>query len=127
MNFSFVNGGLGDSFADALGDGLHHSVRLHTLDLSRNQIGDEGASSIAAGLIERFNGHLKRLDLSRNRIRDEGGRRLATMLAVNRSIKHCLLSYNQMGEIAGEEFVRALKTNSVVEHIDVNCNLFTLR
>jgi hypothetical protein len=74
LHLSFSKCDIGDVFAIAVGEGLRYCQKLLTLNLSKNNIGDEGAFAIANGLIHRFNSSLKELNLSHNRIGDNGGK-----------------------------------------------------
>ncbi|MBL8679524.1 MAG: protein kinase [Myxococcales bacterium] len=75
---------LGDLGAVTLGEAPHFSW-LHTVDLSSNAIGNEGARAIAQGTLT----GLRHLDLSHNRIGDEGAKilcdseKLASLESIN--------------------------------------------
>ena len=61
---------LGDAFCEVIGPALSANTSLLSLDLSSNQITDEGVCHLARGL--RLNRTLLSLGLAGNRVADEG-------------------------------------------------------
>jgi len=59
---------------------------LNNLDLSGNEIGDEGAKEIAFSL--RINSSLNILDLTDNNIGNEGAKEIAFSLRINFSLNY---------------------------------------
>lgn len=78
---------LDDSFAIPLGDGLDNNARLKVLNISHNQISNEGAISIATALSFKGNKQnntttncLQELNLSHNDIGEKGGIEISKMI-----------------------------------------------
>lgn len=71
--------------------------------MSHNQIGDEGTLSISNSLSLRKT-KLQELNLSKNNIGEQGGKSLAFMLKLNDTLKKVYLHYNSFGKRAGEDF-----------------------
>lgn len=49
------------------------------------------------------------------------------MVTATMTLRECILSYNQLTDACGEDFIRAAKTNGIIEKLDITCNLLTLR
>jgi NLR family CARD domain-containing protein 3 len=90
--------------AQAFGSALRLSYTLQELNLSRNNIGDDGLRVIALGLKENRTSALRRLDLSWNGIKDGGARLLADMLMDNSVLTYLNLRCN----FICDEGIRAL-------------------
>ena len=86
--------------ADAIRDG---SARLTSLDLSSNQIGDQGAAALKL-VLERHHS-LKKLCLNRNQIGNEGAWQLFMGLLLGGSCR-VFLKCNQLDEECQEEILR---------------------
>lgn len=69
-------------------DALKSNKTLTKLDISNNNLGDEGGISFGNAL--KWNSSILFLDLSTNKIGDAGGSEFATMLAQNKTIQVCL-------------------------------------
>ena len=84
--------------AVALASALHHNDTLTTLRLDGNMIGDDGAAALADALDENGNATLKILDLSRNRIGDYGASQLSHAAKLSRSLHTLHLSASCQSE-----------------------------
>lgn len=73
------------------------------MDLSENELGDDGARAIAAMLKE--NSTLLKLNLSGNRFTDLSAEYLSPALTSNTRLQHLDLSHNSLGERAGNSFI----------------------
>lgn len=111
---------LGDSgtipLAQALGAGLMRSLRL--LDLTKNNIGDGGASALARGCRP---SRLSELLLGSNAIRDEGGAALARALAPRCCALRTLIlrSNRALGDGTAVALAAALTTNTRLTTLDL--------
>jgi hypothetical protein len=98
--------GSGLALADGAAELVALSLRLRTLVLSRNDLGDEGVCRIARGL--RSSRLLERLDLAACSLGDEGASALAATLTSRRiaPLRHLDVSLNTR---LGDEGVEALR------------------
>ncbi|CDW80798.1 UNKNOWN [Stylonychia lemnae] len=133
VQFSAQNCMLDDSFCIPLGDGLHNNTRLKSLNISHNQIGNEGAISIATALSFKGNNTnnttncLQELIISHNDIGEAGGIELSKMIQSNKAILRFNLSYNKMGDQTGQDMIRAIGDNDKIEYLDLNKNQINCR
>ena len=67
----------------------------------------------------RRGGPVRLVDLSENNIGDEGGRELATALRINRSIQELHLSHNSMGSAFAAELASALRENVALSSLSL--------
>ena len=91
---------------------------LKTLWLSKNRLGDEGATNLAIGL-ER-NTSLAMLDLEHNNIRGDGAMRVAHSLKSNPSFRALCAAFNWVGDKGGLEIASALKNMCNLQEVDVS-------
>ena len=99
---------------------LQANAALKELDLSRNEIGDEGACELAKML--QANTALKELNLSGNRIGDEGACELAKMLQANTALKELNLSRNGIGDEGACELAKMLQANTALKELGLSGN-----
>jgi Ran GTPase-activating protein (RanGAP) involved in mRNA processing and transport len=92
---------------------------LTQLNLSDTQIGDTGASALAAAISE--NGTLSTLDLAMNDIGEAGARALVVALETNTSLRNLDIRYNKIGNGA-VRIAQALTRNCTLEKIDMDCS-----
>ena len=72
--------------AQALAGALCYNRHIEVLDLSDNDLGDEGVESLAVSIGGQDNCQIKKLVLADNKIDDSGATALAEMLFLNNSI-----------------------------------------
>ena len=101
---------LHDDGAKDLAATLKVSTTLTILDLSDTQIGCPGAKDLAAAL--KVNATLKTLDLSDNKIGAPGAKELAEALKVNTTLTTLDLKYNEIGSSGVKEIAAARKVNT---------------
>ena len=104
----------------ALSEALAVNTSLTTLDLSRNSIGAEGATSLSQALA--VNTYLTTLDLSGNSIGDAGTTSLSQALAVNTSLTTLRLYGNSIGDEAATSLSQALAVNTSLTTLDLSAN-----
>ena len=66
-----------------------------------------------------------KLDVSRNQIDDEGIKTLSTALAMNHTLAEINLSYNNVTDFGMLFFVKAAKSSTTLRHLNMSCNLIT--
>lgn len=71
---------------------LAENLKLESLLLSNNYLGDQGGNLIARALA--LNPRMKKVDLFDNYLNDESAKQLATCLSRNRSLRHINLGFN---------------------------------
>lgn len=99
--------GSGDG-AKAIGDLIMFNTTISSLDLRGNNLGDEGAISIARSMKEHDNQHFAELDMGYNEIKDAGACALAQSLKANveGAVKELKLNQNyitRFGQVALNE------------------------
>ena len=104
----------------SLAQALHHNSTLNTLDLSRNNISDAGATALAQAL--HHNSTLERLDLSSNNISDAGATALAQALHHNSTLKELDLSHNNISDVGATDLAQALRHNSTLRKLELYHN-----
>ena len=106
--------------AQTLSKIIQHSTCLETLDVSFNQIGDNGA--LALGEVLHTNNSLQVLDVTFNAIGDDGAKALAEALHVNTSLKTLHLMGNNIGVEGAVSFSEALVYNQTLQELNVSNN-----
>ncbi len=90
------------------------ACRLRTLDLSTNDLCDEGTGAILEGLLRTYShfrekkGVLRKLDLSRNNMNESGMMKVSQLVKANPQLRQIKMTYNKMGK-AGTEFAESLR------------------
>jgi len=98
---------------------------LKCLDLSKNMLGDEGATELA-GVLGKLS-TLEKLDLGgKNNIGAEGCRALALKFSKLPALKELLLPNNHMGEKGCEALTKGLTTMTSLQILDLTGNFMTL-
>jgi Ran GTPase-activating protein (RanGAP) involved in mRNA processing and transport len=115
-NFIEANG------AEAFGVVLRFSYTLEELNLSRNNIGDQGVMVIAQGLKENPESRLKRLDLSWNAIKNEGACKLADMLTGHSGLMYLNLKSNFICDAGIQALAQSLPFHIALEELDLTGN-----
>lgn len=112
---------IGTSGIAAIASGLKKNKSLTILNLSCQDITDEGGRLI--GLALNGNKSLTILDLSYNKIEEEGGEAIGLALKENKSLTMLDLSGNNFGEKGNKAIGLALETNSTLKKLSISvCN-----
>jgi len=98
----------------------HHNHHLKNLHLSRNYIGNHGATVL--GAILRHNDTLEILNLSSNIIGDEGSTEIGLGLQENCSLKELRLSFNLITDDGIKEIANSLKSNTKLQLLNLMTN-----
>ena len=69
---------------------------------------------------------IKFLDLSFNQISEEGGLAIAEMLVVNISLTKLVLFYNETGDMTGKKMIEALRKNTTLCKVNLKYNRVNL-
>ena len=106
-----------DQIINKINDGT-----MKSLNLSNNNIGNEGVISLAKALKE--NSSITTLDLSYNKIGPEAATALAEAFKVNSTITMVNLRWNNMGDTGATALAEALKENSTIQSVNLFYNNF---
>src|SRR3989338_6644607 len=107
-----------DKLDDAIFGLSHNVATLTSLNLSSNQLGDEGAGRLAEALA--FNSTLTNLNLKSNNVGDKGASRLAEALATNSSLTSLNLMNNWVGDEGAGRLAEALAINSALTTLNLS-------
>jgi len=118
LNLSLNN--IGDEGAKVIGEVLRTNTTLTQLHLSENNIGDEGAKVI--GEVLRTNTTLAQLDLSWNKIGDEGTKVIGEALRINTTLTQLSLSKNNIGNEGAKVIGEVLRTNTTLTQLYLSSN-----
>eukprot|EP00049_Salpingoeca_infusionum_P005530 m.93413 g.93413 ORF g.93413 m.93413 type:complete len:715 (+) comp12997_c2_seq3:219-2363(+) len=115
-NISFKSNGMKGNCAKWLAALLRADLKLECLDLRSNQLGDEGACTLAQAL--ETSTCVRKLVLFDNQIEERGARCLFQALASNSCVRDFDLSKNQVGQSSSMGYLkRALCFNTTLESL----------
>ena len=109
-----------DRGAATLAEMLKENRTLQQLNISDNSIGGEGATALAETLKE--NRTLRQLEVTNNSIGDEGATTLAEMLKENKTLQQLNISGNSIGSEGATALAEMLKENRTLQQLDVSHN-----
>jgi hypothetical protein len=104
----------------ALVDILRIKSALQTLQITQDEIDDEGAKNIADAL--KTNSSLHKLKLAYNKIGDEGAQALADMLKINTTLHTLLFAFQEISDEGVKAIANALKVNTALGELQLNNN-----
>lgn len=102
---------------------IKDSKNLHTFNLSGCGIGNQAVSKICHGLLQK-NTALTSLDLTENNINDEGAACLAQVLEKNTALRVLKLEMNYISDHGIEKLCEALSKNTNLQILEIGCNEF---
>uniref|UniRef100_A0A8D2DPI7 Leucine rich repeat containing 74A n=1 Tax=Sciurus vulgaris TaxID=55149 RepID=A0A8D2DPI7_SCIVU len=105
---------------------LHENYYLQELNVSKNDIGLEGARVISE-FLQRNTSSLWSLELSGNNFKEEAIELLCQALTINYQIKTLDLSHNQITDTGGEQLGQMLNINVGIRELDLSWNHFHTR
>jgi len=108
------------SSANCLYESLKVNSTLTKLNLSKNEIGVDGAESIAESL--KVNSALNSLDLHDNKIGDQGAKFIADSLKINTTLTCLNLKGNQIGVEGANGVSEAIKVNASLTNLTLAGN-----
>ncbi len=103
-----------------LSEALKTNTSLQSLELSMNDITDDGALHLANAL--KTHKTLKVLNLSDNKITDIGAQHLANALEVNISLQTLNMSHNLIGNQGARYIAKALESNKTLQELNIKRN-----
>jgi hypothetical protein len=112
--------GIDADWAEAFSKVLSEFRGLTKLNLTSNELGDNGAAALANAL--EVNTSLTELDLEHTGIGKDGAAALAKALKVNKTLKQLNLSGNQIETEGAYVLAEALKENSSLVMLDLRIN-----
>jgi len=121
-HLDLTSAGISDVGAEALFGALESS-HLKELVLAENELTGKAIRALAPALTSRCC-TLQHLDLSCNNIGNEGARLLAGMLMLNTSLRSVRLQDTQIGDDGATALARALRVNKSLEMLDLASNTF---
>jgi Ran GTPase-activating protein (RanGAP) involved in mRNA processing and transport len=122
INLKLVANQITASGASILADALFNNKTLKRLSLWNNQVRDKGVQSLSNALSMNECSLIK-LDLSQNDITDEGAKYLAQMLKTNRILTHLSLSNNKISDNGVKFLTDALQNrNNTLEALSLTEN-----
>jgi hypothetical protein len=113
--------GIRDRGSISIADLLLRSKTLTKLELSSNEIGDEGTSVLCEPLYFQ-NKHLKWIDLANNYITDRSKEQLGALFKSNTTLRTLNLRNNRMKESAGRYLAESISCNHTLLHVNVELN-----
>jgi Ran GTPase-activating protein (RanGAP) involved in mRNA processing and transport len=113
------NNRMGARGAARLGKALKSTQYITALDLSGNDIGDEGCFGLEGCI---GNDSLTDIDLKNNGIGDEGGAVLAQVFAEHPMLTHINLSHNDLGAQSATQFGAMLAENQTLTVVNLRNN-----
>ena len=105
---------------NAVGECLKYNSTLTSLDLTGNEIGDDGAAVLGECL--QSNTSLKKLSLDYNGIGADGAAALGECLKYNTSLKKLYLNYSRIDDDSAAVLGECLKHNTSLTRFDLNNN-----
>ncbi|XP_045487719.1 leucine-rich repeat-containing protein 74A-like [Pieris rapae] len=113
---------LDDDACYHLGQLLGENMTITELVLSGCRINSSGTKRLVAKLHKRM---MQVLDLSKNNIGDEGFKYLADQFVLGAIVKRLNLSYNDLGIESALVFAGVLEVNNKITHLDLSWNKFS--
>jgi Ran GTPase-activating protein (RanGAP) involved in mRNA processing and transport len=102
-------------------DGLERNYKLKELNLSGNSLRVPSAKRISEVLLGE-NIKLESLILSNNYLGDQGGNMIARALALNQKIRHVDLFDNFLYDESAKQLAHSLSRNRSLKHINIGLN-----
>ena len=112
-----------DEGAKRLAEAIQVNTTLQSLDISHNTISDNGIFSISDCL--KINSTLCKLNLSSNKITDEGAIRVAEAIQVNTTLQCLDISHNTLSYSGISSISGCLKINSTLHELNLTNNKIT--
>ena len=104
----------------AISDYLQVNMTLSELDLSTNNITDEGVKKFTESI--KVNTTLQNLDISHNIITDEGVKALAEAIQVNTTLRELNISSNKITDEGAKALAEAIQINTTLQELNISKN-----
>ena len=111
---------LGDNGVYEISKALQVNLTIKQLVLCKSNIGVKGGLSLAVSLC--YNHTLEDLYLSSNKILDDGAIAFGESLKTNRTLKYLGIAFNNITEIGITEIAEVFKYNPVLESLNISGN-----
>lgn len=95
-----------------------NTIKLQTLRLEKNELGDEGICSISVGLLNNFS--VKFVNFAETNFDIAGGLAIAKVIRINRTLKGISLNGNNINGRALREISRAMIVNSEIISLNLS-------
>lgn len=115
---AFRGNGIGPKGVHEIWSSLRGMPSLMTLEISKNQVGDDGMAPIDSAPVRRLEG----LDVADNRIGDTGARALARLLRSSGTMKWLGLSGNEIGDGGAAALASAFGAGTRLRVLDLKLN-----
>ena len=99
---------------------LMNNSTLTALNLSSNNITDEGAKRLAEAI--KVNTTLQELNISMNKITDEGAKRLAEAIQINTTLQELNISMNKITDEGAKRLAEAIQINTTLQELNISKN-----
>eukprot|EP00928_Gymnodinium_smaydae_P016158 TRINITY_DN16021_c0_g2_i1.p1 TRINITY_DN16021_c0_g2~~TRINITY_DN16021_c0_g2_i1.p1 ORF type:complete len:880 (+),score=187.39 TRINITY_DN16021_c0_g2_i1:135-2774(+) len=111
--------------AEVLGDEDWETQGLRELSLRGASVGPQGCIAIAEALVRQEHGSMRRLDLTNNDVGDDGAARLAAELQPRKSLRLLLLAGNNIGDAGATALAKLLHEQKALEELRLGNNKIT--
>jgi hypothetical protein len=101
--------------AEFIAEAIKENIGLKMIEISSNNIGDQGVKAIAGAI--KVNSTLQSIHLSRNIIGDEGAKAIAEAIQVNSSLEEIDLWSNNFGTEGVQSIAKSIKQNFILHEI----------
>eukprot|EP01006_Ploeotia_vitrea_P040674 TRINITY_DN66446_c0_g2_i1.p1 TRINITY_DN66446_c0_g2~~TRINITY_DN66446_c0_g2_i1.p1 ORF type:complete len:1081 (+),score=140.50 TRINITY_DN66446_c0_g2_i1:81-3245(+) len=112
-----------DKSVKQLARALKTNTHITKLDLSNNNVGDQGAAALASVL--KVNRALTSINLTGNAVGDKGALTLAEALKANGSLATLVLDHNSVTDKGADALLEVMGTNHALKTVTFECNRAT--
>ena len=114
------NNDLSDDGATTLSDGIKSNNTLLEFNVSSNQITNVGAKKIGEAI--QVNIALQKLDISNNKVADDGAAAISNSLKSNNLLQELNMSSNQITNVGAKKIGEAIQVNTTLQKLDIHSN-----
>ena len=124
QNLDLSNNNLSDDGAITISDGLKYNNTLLELNISQNNITNEGTKNITKAI--QVNTTLRKLDISNNILSDDGATAIGNCLKCNSCLLELYISHIGITNKGTKEIADAIQINSTIQNIDISKNYISI-
>ena len=124
QNLDLSNNNLCDDGAVTISDGLKYNNTLLELNISQNNITNEGTKNITKAI--QVNTTLRKLDISNNILSDDGATAISNCLKCNSCLLELYISHIGITNKGTKEIADAIQINSTIQNIDISKNYISI-
>ena len=118
------NNNLCDDGAVTISDGLKYNNTLLELNISQNNITNEGTKNLTKAI--QVNTTLRKLDISNNILSDDGATAIGNCLKCNSCLLELYISHIGITNKGTKEIADAIQINSTIQNIDISKNYISI-